>query len=176
MNSKTYYSDITCQTYSAKDFLHMLEKRVRKHLRVNISFDPKQKYVVCESNSVASAFLKYIFTSLFEDRLDVLFQNSSTSQNDSRIEISDDCLEQYLAKKLVVFFNKEDSVTLTKQVISPLQCVSVQELQHYASISGLKYDDLATSQQREFITFVQNKYPQTTSSMLKTFLFLEQKS
>ncbi|MFP4523681.1 MAG: hypothetical protein ACOCQQ_00740 [Candidatus Nanoarchaeia archaeon] len=178
MNPTTYYSDITGQSYSANEFLHMLEKRVRKHLRVTLKFNPKQAYIVYQKNEVASHLLKYLFSSLFQSRLDILFIDSSAGiskeKYQNRIVISDDILETFLAKKIRVFFQQQKIEPILKTVIAPVQCVSILELNNYAKIKHLSKVSLPQTSEQDFISFVQDKYPQTKSSMLKTFLFLEE--
>lgn len=160
-----YLSDYTGKEYSKRDFLEMIEKRVRKHLRVEQLIDLRTKYAVIDEG-ISSKILLYLLDKIFSGRLTVFIAENNDDIRSDEALLSSEYLEEYISKRLEVFFERKDN-ELLKSIKAPLKIVSAQEINTLAEI--LEIEGKKVKPASEFIEKLQEKYPQTKTSLLKSF-------
>lgn len=164
-----YVSDITKAEYSKGEFLAMLEKRVRKHLRIDGKLDTKQHYVLLEEDHVANKLLQHILTAIFSDRLQLRVLQNLSERQTNEIILSSEYLESYIDARLEVFFAQKSIQELT-DILAPLRVLSAKEINSAAEL--LKLTGTPAKEASIFIEKLQEKYPQTKTSLLKSFDFM----
>ena len=156
------YSDFTKQDYSNQDFLRLIEHRIRKEIRQHHLLSTKETYQLEETTSLQSQVLTHFLKQIFHDRLDL---------SQGKI-ISTDYLELFITKKLDVFLEAKQTDELFDQEITPLRSITEHEIQEVAKILSLEGEFVPVNQ--EIIESLQNKYPQTKPSFLKSFTHINQ--
>jgi hypothetical protein len=162
----TCFSDLTKKEYTDGKFLEMLEKRVRKHLRIEKTIDSKKNYVLIDDDSATVKLLAHFLDAIFSKRLSFRLIKNENELNDSEIVLFSQHLEEYISKRLEVFFNAGDLTQLSK-INAPLRMVSAKEINQAVKILGLC--GLEAKSSNYFIEQLQEKYPQTKNSFLKSF-------
>lgn len=161
-----YVSDITKKTYAKGAFLVMLEKRIRKHLRIDHSIDLKSTYVILNRDDVASEVLMYFLETIFSKRLVIRFIDSLSEQKKEEKLLSAQYLEEFIGKKLEIFFTGSKISGLLK-TNTPLRVLSAKEINQVSKILSLEGKPVTNT--NKFIEKLQEKYPQTKTSLLKSF-------
>ena len=170
-------SDFTMQEYSNQDFLRLIEHRIRKEMRQNSFISLKKSYQLQEQSSLQSQVLLYFLKKIFHERLDI-------SSGDL---IETDYLEMFISKKLEVFLHRGNSDILLDKLITPLRSITEHEIQEVAKILSLKGTFVPVDQKTQssivdgvpeqnvfsIISGLQEKYPQTKPSFLKSFANIE---
>lgn len=156
------HSDFTMQDYSNQDFLRLIEQRIRKEIRQNKLISLKKMYTLIEEDSLQSQVLLHFLKQIFHDRLNMGGGES----------IETDYLELYVSKRLSVFLDKQDSQLLLAEKITPLRSITEHEIREVAKILSLKGEFFPVDQ--KLIFDLQQKYPQTKPSFLKSFVNIEQ--
>ncbi len=151
-------SNITGKSYTPQDFLPLLEKRLRKHIRLHDLISQGGVYKI-DTSTLAGAVLRHFLLQIFEER--ITFSEEGTP-------LSVETLDDYISKNLSSFFTAK---ALPAIIISPLQCISRGEL-----LQAAKLLDLSGSlppEPHSFIEELHKIYPQTRSSFLKSFLHID---
>ena len=91
-----FESDVTGREYSQRDFLELLEKRIRKHLRLEGGLDLDGKYAIVSREDVASEVLKYFLETIFSRRLQVRCIDEHSELQEQETELSASYLEEYI--------------------------------------------------------------------------------
>ena len=190
-NENKYYSDFTRQNYSSKEFLRLIEKRFRKELRIeeNIKLKDekgnKKKYLILDDGRLSTLILNKLLRNTFGEHIELELiekkdKNSNKENNnkdnkknnlDNKTNIiSSDCLEEYITKRLKVFFENKNLTTLTEKTINPLKIITADEIKQLGTI--LKLNGELPKKEHEFITKLQEQYPQTKTSLVKSFDFI----
>lgn len=156
------YSDFTKQDYQIPDFLRLIEQRIRKEIRQHQLIDTKKRYVLAETASLASKVLLHFLKEIFAERL-VLEEKGET--------ISTDYLENYVAEHLEVFLEAKSTEKLFEKKLMPLRSVTIHEIKEVAKI--LKLEGEVSEKQNEIINSLQEKYPQTKPSFIKSFIHIQ---
>ena len=172
-----YHSNYTNKDYSKTDFLRLIEKRVRKELRIAKDIDFSTTYLLVKDGRKSTKILEKILRNIFGERLDL--QLVSQEEHDKKTRgamgkttmiLSSDCLEEYITKRLEVFFKNEHLDVLFSQEITPLKVVSAEEIKQLAEIFSLQGSD--PSEENVFIKELHEQYPQTKTSLVKSFEFI----
>jgi len=166
-----YTSDFTGESYDQKKFLEVVEKRVRKELRVHSELDVKLNYALIDDNRLSTKVLLFLLDNIFSGRLTVALFEKKEDSSKGTIELCSDVLEEYISKRLEAFFNKGKLDELLGTVITPLKIVTAHEIEEIAKIKD--FDGVSPEKESEFITKLHDKYPQTKMSMVKSFNFLQ---
>jgi len=161
-----YFSDITKKDYAAGEFLGMLEKRIRKHLRIDQSINLNKSYVILNRDDVASEALMYFLETIFSKRLNVRFIDELSEQKKEEKLLSAKYLEEFIGKKLEIFFMGYETSGLLR-INDPLRVISAKEINQVSEILSLEGKHVIST--NEFIEKLQEKYPQTKTSLLKSF-------
>jgi hypothetical protein len=161
-----YDSDLTKKDYTQGEFLGMLEKRIRKHLRIDGIIDLKNSFVILKRDDVTSDVLMYFLENIFSKRMIIRFVDSLSDLKKDEIILSCEYLEEYIGRKLNVFFTNSN-INILSQVNAPLRMISAKEINQVAEI--IELSGLPVTEQSEFIEQLQKKYPQTKTSFLKSF-------
>ena len=162
----SYVSDITKKDYAKGDFLAMLEKRIRKHLRMNNLIDLKSSYLLLNREDIASETLMYFLETIFSKRMIVRFIDDISEQKKDEKLLSSQYLEEYIGKRLEIFFTGSE-ISKLSEVDAPLRVLSAKEINQAAEILSLEGKPAKNT--NEFIEKLQEKYPQTKTSFLKSF-------
>lgn len=156
-----YQSDITGRSYSKADFLTMLEKRVRKHLRMHELVQDSGSYSFSQPDSLAAQYLQHVLRQVFGERISF---TSTGTQLDTRT------LDEWISGQLTAVMQAED-LPRNKEG-KPLLVVSTKELLQAAALLGL--DGAQPQETHSFIQQLHDLYPQTKSSFLKSFLYIKE--
>lgn len=167
-----YKSDFTNKEYTENKFLENVEKRVRKELRVNSELDVKKTYALIDDNKLSTKVILYLLDNIFSGRLTVaLFQNKKDIPEGS-FEICSDVLEEYITKKLEIFLKNKTVDELSVKTITPLKIVTASEIKQISEIKG--FEGINPEKENELISQLHKIYPQTKTSMVKSFRFIEE--
>jgi len=167
MDKIRYYSDITRQSYSERKFLDLIEKRIRKHLRIEKSINLKNKYFIINDDTANYEVMIYFLKRILPEKLDLItITTGEDLKADDREQIKTEHLETYLADRMDFFMKNKPLETLEK-TISPLRVVSEKELEVITRI--LSIDKKIDTKKNKFIEELQETYEQTKTSLLKSF-------
>ena len=153
-----YVSEITGRSYSKADFLEMLEKRIRKHNRLHLDIDLNKRYA--KGPGKADKYLVHVLQRIYGKRIHFDGEWKLSS------ETLDDWVGQHLSSILAGKTPDFDGI------MRPLQVISTTELLQACELLEIKGEEPATPHQ--FIQKLQEIYPQTKSSFLKSFLHIEE--
>ena len=149
------------QEYSPQDFLRLIEHRIRKEIRQGDLISFKKSYVLEESKSLESQVLLHFLKQIFHERLDL---------SGGEVIVAD-FLELFISKRLDVFLSKENSEILFNKTITPLRSITQHELKEVAKLLSIEGE--LTPINQEVINTLQEKYPQSKPSFLKSFANIE---
>lgn len=167
-----YTSDLTGNDYSKKEFLELLEKRVRKHLRIEKNIEVRRKYALLDTGKLDTELLLHYLEKIFNKRLTITLIDSTEDVREDEELLVADCLETYASKRLNIFFNKEDIKGLEYEN-APLRMISAQEVNTAGQLLELHREPVSI--ENEFIEELHKKYGQTKTSLLKSFDHLAKK-
>lgn len=139
----------------------MLEKRIRKHIRLHAHMDPKEIYCLGETTSMASYYIQYILERIFNGHLEI----ASTGK-----KISTYTMDDWLSTRFEGILAQPQKI----DVLAPLQVISSDELRLAGELLNLQGSSPAPS--HSFIDKLHSIYPQTRSSLLKSFLYIDKLS
>ncbi|MCC7574713.1 hypothetical protein KO361_03925 [Candidatus Woesearchaeota archaeon] len=157
------WTDHTNQTFCENHFLELIEKRIRKNLRINKTINIKnkeQEYYLKENKENTHLITKYFLKKIFQDKLKI------TNKEKKEI-ISSKTLNDEAEELLNFFMNKKE---ITKQEIKPLNVITDEELKKIAEILNIKIT--IKPKKHEELT---KKDPQILFSTLKSKEFIEQR-
>ncbi len=170
--TKLFTSDITNQKYTSKEFLRLIEKRIRKHFRIEKTINIKEKYFLLNDHSANFEINKYFLEVIFNNRLEIEGINSiqALKTNNEKLQepniIFNFHLEEFIGTRLEVFF-KDKEINNLKKIIAPLRVISQEEMKQLCEI--LKIKKPLTKTNNYFIEELQKIYSQTKNSLLKSF-------
>ncbi|MGM5480031.1 MAG: hypothetical protein ACQESC_01065 [Nanobdellota archaeon] len=170
-----FYSDLTRCNYTQELFLRMAQKRLRKHLRKTKELNPKNTYVITSSQISSALILKRLLDEIFKKSpAQVLIQSSNSSDlqphPDSYQRIIASPLEEHVSLQLTSLFTKQSEQKLLSSLqpsVNPLRLFSYAECLELKKIFDIKEPFINHS--HELLERVHTKYPQTKSSILKSF-------
>jgi len=147
----------TKASYCAKHFRELIEKRVRKDLRILKAINIKIPYYFEEDGSPLSTLTKGLLKSIFEDRLQY------TDNHDLPLEqhIFPLCLEQCVADQFQDFLGQGD---LGVQGVYPLRSVSLEDVQLL-----LPEEDFSMLKTDEFFKDLEKKQSGASFAMTNVF-------
>lgn len=160
-----YSSNITGKTYSGPDFLSMIEKRIRKHFRLDHRMQSSTAYCIDEPDTLAGNVLTHFLKRIFSHSLHL-----ETTCSEDTVLLSTMNLDDYIGTHLQHIFNKQPFCTLPEKP-TPLLVISRQELLLVAKLLSL--NGTIPPQPHPFVEQLHNLYPQTRSSFLKSFLYID---
>ena len=156
-----YQSDITGRSYSKADFLTMLEKRVRKHLRMHELVQDGGTYWFTSPHSLAAQYLKHVLQHIFGTRI-VFAPHGELLDSQT--------LDEWISGQVTAVMQGENFTRNTQ--VKPLLVVSTKELLQASEI--LTFSGTPPQKTHPFIQQLHDLYPQTKSSFLKSFLYIEE--
>jgi hypothetical protein len=157
-----YVSDITGRSYEGPDFLAMLEKRIRKHIRTLSLVEASKTYRFTECMSKQSAYLEHVLRQIFSDRI--------TLSKTEGILLSTETLDDWVSVRVDRLFTGEQLQPTTYP--TPLQVISTKEL--LVATELLKLEGTEPAATHQFVQELHAIYPQTKSSFLRSFLHIEE--
>lgn len=151
------------RNYCDKHFLEFIEKRIRKDLRKS-KLNTKQEQILLNDNSTEYEITKYYLKEIYNNRLE--FKESKKNSECTIIprtigEETTLFLEQFLKNKNATNNN----------LINPLKHITPNELKELSRILKIKYQK---KENNEILEKLENSYPGTMFSAMKTKEFLEQ--
>jgi len=161
-----YHSDVTGEDYSKTDFLRLLEQRIRKHIRLEKIIDLSASYVIVDEEKLTSQVLAFFLKRIFADRITLCFTSLNNVPSGS-IVLDSSCLEEYIDSQLSVFSQAKSTENLLHSFALPLRFVSAAELTQVAEM--FSFSGIAPSVDSQLITALSEKYPQTKTSLQKSF-------
>lgn len=170
MALKEFESDYTNDTYTRGEFLKLIEKRIRKELRTQNLISLDKNYVVIDDGRVSSKLVVNFLESIFGGRLKLIVLDNEENIIEDSIVLSSDCLDEYVSKRLEVFFNQGDVSLLLQKKIMPLKVITKKEIEQLAKILSL--EGKLPEADNKFIKALQDQYPQTKASLVKSFDYI----
>jgi hypothetical protein len=179
-NGKPYYSDYTRSNYDSSKFIKLIEKRLRKELRSQTTFSTKMlktnTYVFHDeeklSTKIMILLLKRIFGKIIvlKPSQSEITKESTEKQTRKEIHLISDSLDEFITKRLDVFFNNNKLELLYDKNIYPMKCITSSEMKALGEIFSL--EGKTPKNESTFISELQKRYPQTKTSLLKSFEFI----
>ena len=148
-------------------FLKIIEKRVRKYVRINKLFKKNDKILIINDNSKEAQVNKYILKSIIKN-MPATITEKETSKGTRVDKIImpwnlDDEINQYLEEVM----NKKKEKRNTKE-IKILKPVLDSEVEIFAKIKGFKYKKVKHQEKNPFLKGLEEKHPGTKFSLLKS--------
>lgn len=166
-----YYSDFTQESYLRSNFLDLILKRVKKDLKNNNPLDISKDYVLYD-RGIQTKIAAKILGLVFGERLTLAIIPMGEKMLSDAILLNDLYLEEYVSKKLGVFFENKELDDLKKNSISILRTITYNEMKNLKDIFSIEDGFERTS--LEFVENLHKQYSQTKTSFLKSFNFIEQ--
>lgn len=154
------------KNYCDNHFVELVEKRVRKEIRKHFNVDFNKEYVIYDNGSAEYKILQKFLESIFENNLPI--QTTKTYKNENTL-FEPTNLETEIGEFMRSFFeNKPFKFTNT---LKPLRVVPVNEMSELKRIFGINRPVM--EEQNDFIEKLQEKYPSTKFSILKSLKHFE---
>ena len=165
-------------------FCEIVEKRVRKEIRINQLYQRNDKILIIDDDSYKSAINKYILKKIIQDPTIKFGIKKVRSFNEtvdydkekkySKIAIPwvlDNEITSYLKSR---FEDKKIETLHSKKTIKPLVAITKEEAKTFANIRKLKYVKKDKKDDAEdMIDRFDKKYPGTKFGILKTIRALK---
>jgi hypothetical protein len=158
---KHVWIDYTGQKFCETHFLEIIEKRIRKNLRINKLIEPKKEYSLKIHPENKHELTEYFLKKIFEDRITL---KKTKTQNKKQTIISN-TLDDELENLLNFFMNKQE---LDAQKLKPLSVITDDEAITIAKILNIELK-IKPKQQNELT----KKDPQLLFSSKKSKDFVE---
>lgn len=155
-----YYSDFTDKEYSASDFIKLVLKRVKRHIKKTELIDAKKSYALPDNNLLGTKLLRRILEEIFDGRIDL---NGSSP-------LSSVCLDEWIGNRLTVFLENTDLTTLRTSDAAPLRVITAKEMICLGEIWGIQGTPPPS---HLLIDNLQERYVQTKSAFVKSFENIE---
>lgn len=156
-DKKSTWKDYTGKNYCESHFLGLLEKRVRKNIRINKLISLKEKYDIQEDKENKHLLTAYFLRRIFSDRINLSKEGKKIVSN---------TLDDEAENLLCYFMKKED----LKQDIKPISVIADEEAKTLAKILDIK-----VKIQNKIHSALTKKEPQLLFSMLKSKEFIERR-
>ena len=164
------YSDFTRSHHHRGDFLKLLTRRLRKdHKRSNL-FVAGSRYTLVDDGRLTTQVLYTLLEQTYGQQTTITLVKGCT-QTQATVLCSD-CLDEYIQKRLDVFCKAQPITLLEKSQPTPLRTITAQECNVVAQLFGLK--GRPPHETKGFIDELARRYDQTKTSLLQSFLFLEE--
>lgn len=157
--SPSYTSAVYCQEH----FRALIEKRVRKDLRISKAINVKLPYFFEEDYSPLSTLTKDLLSSIFEGRL-LLSDNRELPLSQ---HIFPFCLEQYVSDQFTAFL---DAHPLGKEGVYPLKSIALEDVKYLVS-----NEIVFTSDTNDLLFALEKKQSGSAFAMANVFEFLREK-
>ena len=168
-----------------KCFLEVIEKRVRKEIRVNDLIQKNDKLLLLDDNSKAAILNKYFLKNIIRDptikikmkKIGSYDPNFNYDKTDGYQKIIvpyllDDEISVYLGS---FFNNKNEEFLHSKKKIKPVIGVTSDEAKTFLRIKKIVAKKEKTSNIDKMLSRLEKKYPGTRFSILKTIRNMEGK-
>lgn len=156
---------ISGKQYCSKHFEELMEKRIRKYLRIQNKLNTKLTYSIESNNKENEEILKFYLESIFNKRLKLTKITKNTVEN--RI-ISTQTADEIASEFINEFI--DDKNTKNNSKIKPLSHITNKELSELKKIHKIKMTNTANSQ--NILQKLEEKYTGTIFSVIKTKEFL----
>ena len=148
-------------------FLRIIEKRVRKHVRINKLFKKNDKITIINDESKEAQVNKYLLKSIIKNMPVTITEKKTTKGiKAGKIIIPwnlDDEINQYLEEVINNYKTNEN-----KKIIKLLKPILNSEVETFAKIKGFKYKKISHQKENKFIKGLEEKHPGTKFSLLKS--------
>lgn len=145
-----------------KHFLEQIEKRIRKDLRTRQKLSTKKEYTIKKEETAEYHLTKHFLHNIFNNRLKLKDTNKDPDIKPTNLDIeAEEFLKTYMK-------NTESN----KKTIKPLRKITKKEINAICKILNIKQK---TEQKETFLAKLENQYPGTNFSTIKTKEFLEDK-
>jgi hypothetical protein len=157
--------------YCDRHFLELMEKRVRKNLRVNIDLDVKLEYALLDDNSSEFHLTKYFLEKIFNKHLMLKFRKTMPKNSSSLI------VPTNLDEQVIIFLdeflknNKLNDQTKIKtsknknHEIMPLEVLQQKEVELLCEILKIKFVPRVKT---DILKELEKKHPGTKFSLFKS--------
>lgn len=156
---KSVWVDYTHKNYCEQHFIEQIEKRIRKHLRINKIIDVKKTYYLQPDKENKHLLTKFFLENIFQSRLKV-----SNKKNENTL-VSDTLDDE--AEQLMYYFLKNQEMP---KGIKPINVITDAEAQIISEI--IKIPLKIKPKLQEELT---KKDPQLLFSLHKSKQFIEQR-
>jgi len=151
------------RNYCDKHFLEFIEKRIRKDLRKSKP-NIKQEQILLNDDSTEYHITKYFLKEIYNDRL-----KFKESKDEPECTIMPRTIGEETTQFLEQFLSDKDMPV--SRAINPLKHITPNELKELCRILKIKYQK---KENNEILENLENSYPGTMFSAMKTKEFLEQ--
>jgi hypothetical protein len=160
----------TTGSFCARCYTRMLEKRVRKHIRLHKLINPKIKLLCLDEISY------YFVNSIYKNaRIDVhKIEKVPSRINPNTLFLLPESLDDYVCARLYAQLHGQKSPKRKSHHISILSVLTDKELTYFAEIKGLTFmPQKKDSDVYGFIMAMTYKYPESLYALYNSFLELE---
>ncbi|MCF7872405.1 hypothetical protein K9L97_05215 [Candidatus Woesearchaeota archaeon] len=146
--------------YCDKHFEELMEKRIRKQLRTQQKINTNKTYTIKTKNKNKETLLKHYLKNIFKGNLKL----NKTSKNEITTKTSNEIANEFIIQFLK---NKKQK---QKNTINPFTHITEKELQKLMKIHKIKPNQ---TKKQTITEKLENKYPGTIQSTIKTIEFLK---
>lgn len=168
-STETVYSDFTRSTLHRGDFLKQIVKRLKKDARHSNWPLQDNTIILIRDGRLSTQVLKKLLELHFTPPLQI--QEVTACADVQGAVLNSDCLEEYIQQRLDVFTKQKPLEQLQDNTLTPLRVVTAHEINKLGEIYGL--EGTPPKPTEDFLKKLQEKYDQTKTSLLKSFLFLQ---
>lgn len=160
---------IAGKQYCKKHFEELMEKRIRKHLRIRQKLNTNNTYTIESANKENKELMKIYLESIFNGRLKI--KNVKNTEEDKIIttETADEIAKNFLDEFTDDKKHKED------KKIKPFQHLTNKELDELKKIHKIKIkkNNHKLKEKQDVLHELEKKYPGTIFSTIRTKEFLD---
>lgn len=161
-------------------FVHIIEKKVRKEIRINKLFKKNEKVLFLLDGSEKAEVLKYLIKKIIKNpaikfsykKIKIFYIEEEYDKNNEYDKILvpwciENEIEYYLSG---IFTFKDQSKLLHGKIIKPLIGISRKDINNFAKIKKLQFkkSQILYPDIEKMIDKLEKRYPGTKSSILKT--------
>lgn len=148
-------------------FCEIVERRVRKEIRMNQLFQKNDKVQILDDGTEKSALNKYLLKNIIKDPTIKIDVGKTVKKGYDKIVLPwslDDEINDYLKNR----FEKKIKSVSSKNMIKPLVNITRDEAITFARIKKLKYKESEMTDLQKMIDTFDKRYPGTKFGILKT--------
>jgi hypothetical protein len=166
-SKKSVWQEYTGRNYCDSHFLEIMEKRIRKNLRINRIINIKKEYVLMEDEENKHLITEYFLKKIFQNRLKIKKQNKLKEKNNDLTILSSTLDNE--AEELLNYFMLAKEIS--QKAIKPLSVITNEELIQISKSLEIKLR-LEKSNHEELT----KKEPQLLFSLHKSKEFIDERT